>query len=204
MIDQGAHKQLFQAFNQIIPLGQQEREELCRVTYSLELPKHSLLLERGQVCNHLHFIVEGAVRAVHNSNGKEVVPWFGFEGDIVNSHFSFTYRQPSLENIVLLSDCKFLSITYESLQYLYSKDLIWQSLSRCFIERYYIDVQERLISFMSLSASERYEQLLQKYPDIEDRVNLGHIASYLGIRQETLSNLRKRRKKQQCKHNKLS
>jgi CRP/FNR family transcriptional regulator, anaerobic regulatory protein len=189
MIDQGMHKQLFQAFNRIIPMGLKEQEELRRVTYLLELPKDSFLLEQGQVCNHLHFIVEGAVRAVQYNNGKEVIPWFGFEGDIVNSHLSFTSRQPSLQNIILISDCKFLSITYESLQYLYSKDLIWQHLSRCFIESYYIDLQERLISFLSLSAPERYEQLLQKYPDIENRVKLGHIASYLGIAQETLSRI---------------
>ncbi|MEG4109604.1 Crp/Fnr family transcriptional regulator [Microcoleus sp. S13_C5] len=198
------HEQLFQTFNQLIPLGPQQREELRRVTYPLELPKGSLLLERGQICNHLHFILEGVVRAVHYDNWKEVIPWFGFEGDIVNSHLSFTYRQPSLESIILISDCKFLSITYESLQYLYSKDPIWQNLSRLFIERYYIDVQERLISFLSLTAYERYEQLLQKYPDIEDRVNLGHIASYLGIRQETLSNLRKRRRRHQCNQGKTN
>ncbi|MEG4494004.1 Crp/Fnr family transcriptional regulator [Microcoleus sp. POL10_C6] len=196
------HEQLFQTFNQIIPLSPQQREELRRVTYLLDLPQGSLLLERGQICNHLHFILEGVVRAVHYDNWKEVIPWFGFEGDIVNSHLSFTYRQPSLESIILSSDCKFLSITYESLQYLYSKDPIWQNLSRVFIERYYIDVQDRLISFLSLTAYERYEQLLQKYPDIEDRVNLGHIASYLGIRQETLSNLRKRRRRHQRNHGK--
>jgi CRP/FNR family transcriptional regulator, anaerobic regulatory protein len=196
------HKKFFQTFNQLIPLSPQQREELRRVTFPLELPKESFLLERGQICNQLHFILEGVVRAVHYSNGKEVTPWFGFEGDIVNSHLSFAYRQPSLESIILISDCKFISITYESLQYLYSKDLVWQNLSRYFIERYYIDVQERLISLLSLSAFERYEQLLQKYPDIEDRVNLGHIASYLGIRQETLSNLRKRRRKNQRNHRK--
>jgi len=196
------HEQLFQTFNQIIPLSPQQREELRRVTYLLDLPQGSLLLERGQICNHLHFILEGVVRAVHYDNWKEVIPWFGFEGDIVSSHLSFTYRQPSLESIILISDCKFLSITYESLQYLYSKDPIWQNLSRVFIERYYIDVQDRLISFLSLTAYERYEQLLQKYPDIEDRVNLGHIASYLGIRQETLSNLRKRRRRHQRNHGK--
>lgn len=192
------HEKLFQAFNHFVPLGSRERDELRRVTYSLELPKESVLLEQGQISNHLHFIVEGVVRAVHYKNEKEVIPWFGFEGDIVNSHLSFTRRQPSVESIVLISDCKFLSITYESLQYLYSKDLVWQSLSRSFIERYYIDVQDRLMSFLSLSAYERYEQLLQNHPDIEDKVNLGHIASYLGIRPETLSNLRKKRKKHQC------
>lgn len=196
------HEKLFQAFNHLTPLDPQQRKELLRVTYPLELPKESTLLERGQICNHLYFIVEGVVMASHNSNGKEVIPWFGFEGDIVNSHLSFTYRQPSLESIILISDCKFLSITYESLQYLYSKDLVWQNLSRFFLERYYLDVQARLISFLSLSAYERYEQLLRQYPNIEDRVNLGHIASYLGIRQETLSNLRKRRRKHQNNHTK--
>ena len=143
MIDQGMYKQLFQAFNQIIPMGLKEQEELRSVTYLLELPKVSFLLEQGQVCSHLHFIVEGVVRSVQYNDEKEITSWFGFEGDIVNSHLSFTSRKPSLQGIILISDCKFLSITYESLQYLYSKDPIWQHLSRCFVERYYIDLQER-------------------------------------------------------------
>lgn len=184
------HEKLFRAFNQVVPLNSQQWEDLRRVTYPLELPKDAFLLKQGEVSKDLHFIVEGVVRAVQYSNGKEVIPWLGFEGDIINAHYSFTSRQPSLQSIILISDCKFLSVTYESLQYLYSKDSIWQHLSRCFIESYYIDLQERLISFLSLSADERYQQLLEKYPDIEDRVKLGHIASYLGMTQETLSRVR--------------
>lgn len=190
-----AHEKLIQAFNRLIPLTPPQKSELRRITSFLELPRGSLLLERGQISSHIYFILEGVVRAVNHGGDKEVTPWFAFEGDIVNSHFSFVYRMPSQESIILISDCKFLTISHESMQYLYNKDPIWSNLSRIFIERYYIDVQERLISFLALSAEERYEQLLHQYPNVEDRVNLSHIASYLGIRPETLSNLRKRRRK---------
>jgi CRP/FNR family transcriptional regulator, anaerobic regulatory protein len=188
-----AHEKLLQAFNRLIPLTPSQKDELRRVTSFLELPKGSLLLERGQISNHLYFIIEGAIRSIYYHDEKEVVPWFAFEGDIINSHFSFVHRIPTQESIILISDCKFLSISHESMQYLYNKDPVWGHLSRIFVERYYIDVQQRLISFLSVSADERYEQLLLQHPNIEARVKQCHIASYLGIRPETLSALRRRR-----------
>lgn len=187
------HEALIQAFNRLIPLNPQQKDELRRATSLLNLPKGSSLLEQGQVSSHLYFIVEGVVRGIYHYEHKQVTAWFAFEGDIIDSHASFVYRTPSPKSIILLSDCKFLHISHDSLEYLYRKDPVWGNLSRIFIERYYIELQDQLISMLAMSAEKRYERLLQKYPNIEDRVNLSHIASYLGIRPETLSILRRRR-----------
>jgi CRP/FNR family transcriptional regulator, anaerobic regulatory protein len=187
------HEALIRAFNRVVPLTLQQKDELRRVTSPLELPKGSSLLDQGQVSSHLYFIVEGAVRGIYHYKDKQVTAWFAFEGQIIDSHASFVYRTPSPKSIILLSDCKFLYISHDSLEYLYRKDAVWGNLSRIFIERYYLEIQDRLISMLAMSAEERYECLLQEYPNIENRVNLSHIASYLGIRPETLSKLRKKR-----------
>lgn len=184
------HEKLFNEINRFVSLTSQQQIDLCRVTRYQELYKNDVLLEQGQVANHIHFIVEGIVRGVYYGNGKEVTSWFGFEGDFVNSSLSFITRQPSQESIVLISNCKLLSVSHENLQYLYSKDPIWDKLSRIMIEHSYIDVRERLMSFLCQTAKERYDYLLKKNPDIEYKVQLGYLASYLGISQGALSRLR--------------
>ncbi|WP_271254353.1 Crp/Fnr family transcriptional regulator [Pseudanabaena sp. Chao 1811] len=188
---------LIQKFNQIIPLTLEQKIDLQRVCEYEKLPKDCFLLEHGKISNHVYFILEGTVICIHYSNGKEIIPWFAFENDFVNSHFSFIHRQPSVESLFTLSDCHLLSISYENLQYLNRKDPVWNKLFYSVVEGYYLEIQERLVSLLAQSASERYDSLIQQYPDIEQRLKLGHIASFLGITQSTLSRLRVGRSRRQ-------
>ncbi|WP_439483649.1 hypothetical protein [Cyclobacterium plantarum] len=57
----------------------------------------------------------------------------------------------------------------------------------------FLDLVERLEGMMFLSAKERYDHLLTRYPSIAQQISLGHIASYLGITQETLSRIREQK-----------
>ncbi|WP_334977527.1 Crp/Fnr family transcriptional regulator, partial [Nostoc sp.] len=132
-----------------------------------------------------------------NTFGKDITSWFSFEGDFSCSFISFNNRVPSQESIVAISQCKLLAMSHNYLQYLYKKDPVWDKLGRLLIEDYYIRFRERLISFQTLTATERYNELLQRHPDIENQVQLGYIASYLGIDIATLSRLRTRRKNRQ-------
>lgn len=99
--------------------------------------------------------------------------------------------------MVVIADCKLVSISYQALQGLYEKDYLWNKLGRLITEHYYVEYRERILSLQSMSAPERYDELLEKQPDILSRVKLGHIASYLGVTQETLSRLRATRKHRQ-------
>ena len=67
-----------------------------------------------------------------------------------------------------------------------------ERLVRIAYEKYYIRLEERFVNAHFKTATERYEQLLQQTPHLLERVPLGHIASYLGISQETLSRIRNR------------
>jgi CRP-like cAMP-binding protein len=191
------YEKLFYVFEQLVVLSTQQREDICKLFKPRYLPKDYLLLEQGDISSDLHFLVEGAVRQSYYQDGKEITSGFGFEGDFVNSLYSFVSRKPSIENIVLIADCQLLTITYEGLQCLYEKDPVWNKLGRLIMERYYIQLEERLFRMQSQSASERYHDLLANHPEIVDRVKLGHLASYLGVTQETLSRIRSRYRNRQ-------
>ena len=191
------YEKLLQRLNQLVLLNPQQQKELCKVVQAVELPEDEFLLEKGQVSNHIYFVVEGVVRSFCEADGKEVTRWFCFEGHFAASYFSFVYRQPSEDSMILIADSKLLSISYGDLQNLSHKDPVWVDLNRRLLEYYYTDLLKRVMSFQTQSTAERYNRLLQEQPGIEDNVPLGYLASYLGMTQETLSRLRTRRKRRQ-------
>ncbi|WP_019502259.1 Crp/Fnr family transcriptional regulator [Pseudanabaena sp. PCC 6802] len=184
------HQKLFSALDRFVILSSKHQEELSKLVKRQELPKNAVLQELGETSNYLHFVEEGTVRAIYYQDSKEITAWFGFAGDFVSSFYSFVSRKPSPEKIVTISDCKLISISYETLQFLYEKDIIWNKLGRLITERYYMECQERILSLQSMSAAERYDNVLDRRPDILKKVKLGHLASYLGMAQANLSRLR--------------
>jgi CRP-like cAMP-binding protein len=191
------YEQLLQQLNQFILINPQQQKDLCRVLQTEERAKGDILLEQGQVANYLYFIVEGIIRSYCQVNGKEVTCWFGLQGNFCTSYFSFVHRQPSEDNIVVVTDCKLLTISHGRLQDLFQQDTVWVDLNRRLLEYYYTALLERVISFQTQSTTERYNSFLEEYPGLEDKITLGHLASYLGMTQETLSRLRARKRRRQ-------
>ena len=186
---------LFQRLNQLIPLNSQQQQELSGVLKVVELPKNDCLLEIGQVSDHIYFVLEGILRSSYSFEGKDVTRWFCFPGHFAASYFSFAYRQSSEDCLSSLTEVKLLSISYKSLQLLTHQDNVWVDLNKRLLEHYYTISLQRVASFQTQSTVERYERLLQEHPAIEHEVPLGYIASYLGMTQETLSRIRRRKKK---------
>jgi CRP-like cAMP-binding protein len=168
-----------------------EAEEALRNSFEqVVLSKNEYLLTEGKTCNQLYFLQQGALRGFYTLDGKEITHWFAFENDFVTSFHSFITQQPSVENIQLLEGCTLWAITKEKHSSLFNQYHDIERLVRIAYEKYYIRLEERFINAQFKTATERYEQLLQQTPHIIERVSLGHIASYLGISQETLSRIR--------------
>lgn len=108
----------------------------------------------------------------------------------MTSLLSFVTRKPGMENIQLIEDCKLWAVTYDDLQHLYQNYPDINTLGRIMNERYYVMLEERFVCNHFKEARERYENLLAQAPHILQRVPLGHVASYLGMTQETLSRIR--------------
>lgn len=154
------------------------------------LTKGDFILKEGSICHHLYFLEKGCVRGFYNLDGKEVTHWFGFENDFVTSFYSFITNKPSVENLQVLEDTVLWYISNQELLKLYDLYPEIERLGRIANEKYYIRLEERYVNFQFKTAAERYQLLIENAPHILQRVSLGHIASYLGISQETLSRIR--------------
>ncbi|WP_242065162.1 Crp/Fnr family transcriptional regulator [Nostoc sp. FACHB-133] len=194
-IDQ--YEKLFQVLDRVVILSKQQQENVRKFFKYQELPKDYQLLKEGEISNYLYFLVKGVVRQFYCVEDKEITSRFAFEDDFIYSPHSFISRKQSKENIKSVSNCQFFVTTYEGLQYLYDNDPAWNKIGRLLIEHYYIELAEWAFLMKTQTAFERYEDLVQRHPDILDRVKLGHLASYLGITQETLSRIRARYRNQQ-------
>lgn len=181
---------LFDHIQQYSQLGKSALKNLGAVLKQVELTKGELVITEGKVCQHVYFLEKGCLRGYYNLDGKEVTYWFAFENNFVTSFFSFITRKPAIENIQVLEDCTLWAITYEDLQRLYARHSDIERLGRIMHERYYVMLEERFVSNHFKEAKERYDNLLTHSPHILQRVPLGHVASYLGITQETLSRIR--------------
>jgi CRP-like cAMP-binding protein len=181
---------LLDLFEKIHPLPDEFREDLQSNTVEKEHPRKTLLLKQGKTCKDIHFIVKGLARAFYFKNDTDVTSWVMRENDLILSVNSFFRQQPSQENIELLEDSILISLSRDHLLNLYRNYPQFNYVTRVIMEHYYILSEERTYAMRMKTARERYEQLLEHDPQLFQRVPLKHIASYLGMKAETLSRIR--------------
>jgi len=184
---------LLTTLNNISILSESLQEHIKSCLIEERFPAKSTLLKAGQVCQRIYFIKEGFVRAYYHKDNNEFTSWFMGKGDIIVSVYSFFSRKPSFENIGVLENSILQSINWDQLQNIYKNYPEFNQTGRLITENYYIKSEERAIDLQTLNGRQRYEKLLLTYPDILQKASLGQIASFLSIKQETLSRIRRKR-----------
>lgn len=176
--------------NTIFPLPPQSLEKLERIIEEVTHPKGFVLLRSGKIENSIYLLRKGIVRAYAHYEGNEITFWFGKEGDAILSMRSYVEGKEGYEDIELLENCELYKMDFEPLQQLYKEDIHIANWGRKLAEKELIKAEDRLISSQSKSATERYRELLTDHADLLKRVQLTHIASYLGITPVSLSRIR--------------
>lgn len=136
------------------------------------------------------FIKKGIVRAYTSVEGKEITFWVGKEGATIVSMKGYVNDEPGYEIMELMENSVLYVLERKKLKELFLKDLHIANWGRRYAEMELLAAEERLISMLSAVASERYHELLEKEPDLLQRLPLGSIATYLGITQASLSRIR--------------
>jgi CRP/FNR family transcriptional regulator, anaerobic regulatory protein len=126
----------------------------------------------------------------YNEEGKDITDSFGGENSFITAFDSFFQRKPSRYGIELLEDSTIYSMTYNDLEDSFAKFRELEKVSRLILIQILEQSLDKNSALQFHNAQERYEFIIEKHPDLLQRVSLGHIASYLGITQETLSRIR--------------
>ena len=162
------------------------RQCLTEISY----PKGFCVLESGKIEKDIFFIKKGIIRAYTSIDEKEITIWVDKEGATLVSMKGYVNDEPGYETMELMEDSVLYVLERKKLKELFSEDLHIANWGRRYAEMELLATEERLISMLSAIASERYKELLEKEPDLLQRLPLGNIATYLGITQASLSRIR--------------
>jgi cAMP-binding proteins - catabolite gene activator and regulatory subunit of cAMP-dependent protein kinases len=178
---------------EITPITDKEFDYLLSHFSVKKLKKHQFLIQQGDLVKNDHFVVSGLLKAYHTNpdDGKEHILQFAWENWWITDFQAYFNQTNSTLNIDCIEDVEVLSISLEN------REKICADLHK--IEHFfrkksnfgYIALQQRILSLLTHSAKERYEQMLSNYPSLFQRVPKSLIASYLGVSRETLSRLSK-------------
>lgn len=173
-----------------ITLSVEMEEKLKVLLERRELTKGQYLFRQGEVCRQLFLIEKGFARIFYmSSTGKEITAWFSAENDFITPIDAFFQHKATQDNCEMLEDSIVYSLKYSDLEALLNNP---EAVNLAFITSFQIakKMSEYIVSIKFQTAEERYNTLIHNYPSIFQRASLGHIASYLGITQETLSRIR--------------
>jgi len=165
-------------------------EDFSKLMTFQELPSKYLLHREGTICDQFFILHKGLARAYYHKDAKDITAHFAIENTTITAIDSFIQRKKSRYNIELLEDTSLSYINHNEWKKLLEDKPHYEKYARIFLENIYIDIAERIEDLLFHSAKERYVKLNNKFPSLQQRVNLGHIASYIGITQETLSRIR--------------
>lgn len=176
--------------NKVYQLPDQSKLKVVEYIDEVNYKKGERLFQADQIVKEIFFIKKGIVRAYTKTDNNDITFWFGKEGDTIISMRSYVADQKGYEDIELLEDSEFYKIDISYLRQLFNDDIHIANWGRKFAEQELIKTEERLISRQFKTAKDRYKELLENNPNLIKRVQLGHIASYLGITQVSLSRIR--------------
>lgn len=159
---------------------------------SISKSKNEILVDKGQICKNIYFLTEGLVRNYFiDINGREFTRLITYENKFFTNFLSFQKQSPSRETIECLEDTRLILISKKDFNYLVDKHPI---LFRLFTEeviKYHNFHLEKLEFLSLLSPKDKLEYLWANEPEIVKRVSNSVLASYIGVKQETCSRVKK-------------
>lgn len=183
-------------FEKSFQLTDDEKELVLTKFHSRLFRKKQYVLQEGNVCTHMNFVVRGCLRSYKvDERGNSYILQFASEDNWINDLGSFHSMKPTALNIDALEDTVVLQINYDDLIYLYKHVPKFNLIFRVLVENAYIRLQERILQNISSTAEERYHSFLELYPHLYNRLSQVQIAAYLGVTPEFLSKLRNIRTK---------
>ncbi|CAM4000593.1 cAMP-binding domain of CRP or a regulatory subunit of cAMP-dependent protein kinases [Pedobacter westerhofensis] len=161
---------------------------------SRRIRKGDFLNMQSMVCNDLALIVKGIFRIYYHDPETEVDKnlFFFSENQFVVSFKSFVTRNPCWYYIEAMEDSEVVFISYSNLNSLYATHLNWAKFGRLLAEQFFSIAQSRTEEFIFYTHEQRYLKLLNEQPGILERIPAYHISSYLGIKNPSLSRIRRR------------
>ncbi len=183
-------EKLITRLNALYPMGEELTGRIRDITKITTYPKKTILLKEGDTNNYACMVVNGLVRAYYLNEGKDITSRLMDEGFIITSWISFYTRKPGNEFLETQEDTVLACVHYNDIQKLYAEFPEFNIIGRKQVEYSFYLSELRTQMLRKHTAEEKYKFFIDNHPKLVTRVSMKHIATYLGMNEETLSRVR--------------
>lgn len=173
-------------------LNQQQIDFILSKASERELKKDEYFSEAGKIPRYVGFILQGVVRfCYYNNKGEEITHSFVDEHNFVSDQQRFEAQVVASEYIQAVTPCKMLVFSKRDWDDINNTVLPWEAIAALILKNCLLKTIERRSPLVAEDATTRYLSFINQFPGLVNRVQLAHVASYLGITQQSLSRIRK-------------
>jgi len=191
-----AQEAIIANIERFVTLSAEERQYFLSILRPATVRKKQYIVQPEFVCRYKSYIAQGALRSYFvDTNGQEHTIALSIEDWWISDFYSYLYQTPATLFVEALEESALLQLEYHAEEELLERYPIFEKYFRILSVRALANLQKRMLSNLSLTAVERYDEYLAKYPAIAARVPQYALASYLGISTEFLSKIRSDKRK---------
>lgn len=174
-----------------IALSAEAEGYLRSIAIEKVFPKGTILIRQGEVVNKVYFVNSGCLRSYCiDKRGKEHTLQFAIRDWWISDYIAIHTNELATLTVECLKEATVIEFDSEKMNEILTLFPEYEPFQRRLLERHVVSLHERILNQLQLTAAERYDLFLAQYPDIEQFTRNYHIASYMGITQESLSRLR--------------
>lgn len=185
-------RQLIAYFRNIMPLTDEEAQAIADSVCTATYKKGDILLKEGQVATECYFVLNGCVRQYYLIDGEEKTSNFFTENEWIVPIASFIQKQPASYYLECAEDTVLVVGNEQREEEMYSTSRKFETISRMVLEKIIIEQQALQARYVTDTPEQRYLHLLERNAGLVQRVPLYQLASYIGVKAESLSRIRKR------------
>ena len=186
------HDPLITAFQYFGTLNQEDIQLIERIFKPVHLKKGEYFLETGSKNDKVGFLVNGLVYYSVLKNNEEAITDFTKEGEFVSEYHTFTAQQTAIHSIKAIEDSFLLVTNYQGLQSFFNDTQNGNKIGRHIVEHRFGIVINQLLSLNKNTPEERYNLFVKDYFELTQRIPQYLIASFIGVKPQSLSRIRNR------------
>jgi len=176
----------------VLPLSNDDLELFVSKFRLVHLKKGEYFIKEGQLKKELGLIVKGCMFCYYNKEGEQIIDEFSLDFEFITDYFSYLTNSPAEKNVKCIEDTELLVLPFEILKNEYANNSNYEKIGRIMAEGLFVNWHQKAKSLMLDDAETRYLKLISKRPDLLQRIPQYLIASYLNVKPETLSRIRKK------------
>jgi CRP-like cAMP-binding protein len=171
--------------------SEQQLHQIVSCFKPVSVQRNEIILRAGEICEQLYFVYKGCLRIYFiNKEGFEKTRQVILEDNLGSALTSFITQKPSIEFIDAQENSELLAVSHKDFYNLLVEIVEWKALYQQILEMAYVQQSRKVEALMTLNAKQRYEKLLKGNPVLIQRLSNRVLASFLDMREETLSRIK--------------